>query len=34
MNLILDINTFDIYNPETHEIIGKKNGLDICINSM
>ena len=28
----LDIKTFDIYNPETEEIVGKKNGANVYIN--
>lgn len=28
----LDINTFDIYDPESEEIVGKKNGKNIYIN--
>ena len=28
----LDINTFDIYDPETEEVVGKKNGEEIYIN--
>lgn len=28
----LDVNTFDIYDPETEEIVGKKNGTNIYIN--
>lgn len=28
----LDINTFDIYDPESEEIVGKKNGENIYIN--
>ena len=28
----LDINTFEIYDPETQEVVGKKNGSGIYIN--
>lgn len=28
----LDVNSFDIYDPDTEEIVGKKNGLNIYIN--
>lgn len=28
----LDVNTFEIYDPETQEVVGKKNGCGIYIN--